>query len=188
MRALALAVALLPALWLAVRVVHGGLGANPIEELTHATGDAALRMLVLTLAVTPARRWIGWAWLAPERRTFGLAAYAYACLHFATYLVLDLELDFAHLGEDVLERPYITAGFTAFVLLTPLALTSTRAAMRRLGRRWPRLHRLVYPAAGAALLHYLWLVKADLRDPLVYSAIVAGLLWLRLRRPTAHAR
>jgi sulfoxide reductase heme-binding subunit YedZ len=155
------------------------LGANPVETVTHVTGDWALRFLWLSLAVTPARRWLGWSALAPHRRTLGLLAFGYAVLHFATFLTLDLGFDWSLLGEELAERPYITAGFTGLVLLTPLAATSTRASMRRLGRRWVKLHRLVYVAAVAASVHYWWLVKADVREPLVYAAVLGLLLLAR---------
>jgi len=176
------AIACLPAGALAVGAFTDQLGANPVEAITHETGEWALRFLVLTLAVTPARRWLGLAVLAPYRRSFGLLAFAYASLHFATYLFLDLGLDFSFLLEDVLERPYITVGFTSFVLLVPLAVTSTRGWQRRLGRRWLQLHRLAYLAAVGASVHFAWLVKADLREPAIYAAIIATLLALRLRR------
>jgi sulfoxide reductase heme-binding subunit YedZ len=173
------AVFLIPAATVPVRFGLDRLGANPIEEITHLTGEWTLRLLVLTLAVTPARRLSGWSWLAPQRRTLGLLTFAYAVLHFATYLALDLFFDWSFLAEDIAERPYITVGFTGFVLLIPLALTSTRAAIRRLGRRWQRLHSLVYVAAAAGVIHFTWLVKADLLEPLVYAAIVAALFAIR---------
>lgn len=182
----ALALGLVPLGVLVVRAALGELGANPVETVTHETGEWALRCLILALCVTPARRWLGWSWLAPERRTFGLLAFGYACLHVATYLLLDLELDFSALAKDVLKRPYITAGFTAFVSLIPLAATSTRAAMKRLGPRWIRLHRLTYVAAIAACIHFLWLVKADLLEPGIYAAVVGGLLIVRIRRPRSR--
>jgi len=167
----------LPLASLALRALAGdGLGANPVEEVTHATGIAALRFLVASLAVTPARRFLGLAWLAPERRTLGLLAYAYASLHFATYLAFDLGFELALLGEELAERPYIAIGFAAFATLTPLAFTSTRAAMRRLGRSWTRLHRLAYLAAPLAAFHFVWLVKADMLEPAAYAAAIALLL------------
>ncbi len=178
----------LPLAWLAGRWAVGGLdalGANPVETITHETGEWALRFLWLCLAVTPARRWLGWKALAPCRRPLGLLAFGYASLHFATFLVLDLSLDLAALGEEIAERPYVTAGFTALVLMLPLAVTSTRAAVRRLGRRWVVLHRLIYPAAVAAAVHFYWLVKADVREPLIYAALLVALLaarwWPRAR-------
>jgi len=179
---LVVVLALLPIAWLALGAARGALGANPVETIEHETGDWALRLLLATLAVTPLRRFAGLAFLAPWRRTLGLLAFAYALLHFATFLVLDLGLDLGALGKEVAKRPYVTLGFAALLLLGPLAITSTRAWQRRLGRRWIALHRLVYPAAGLAVLHFVWLVKADLREPLSYAAGLAALLALRLRR------
>ncbi len=157
-----------------------GLGANPVEKVTHETGAWALRFLILSLAVTPVRRVSGWRALSLERRTFGLFAFAYASLHFSTYLGLDLGFDWSFLAEDIAERPYITIGFATFVILLVLAATSTRAAARRLGRRWKSLHRLVYLAGIGAVAHFLWLVKADLREPLIYAGVLACLLGVRL--------
>ncbi|MDD9802904.1 MAG: sulfoxide reductase heme-binding subunit YedZ [Deltaproteobacteria bacterium] len=167
-----------PLAWLIVRAAGGEL-AEPVEDITHLTGEWALRLLLASLAVTPLRRIFGWRGLAPFRRTLGLLAFGYALLHFATYLALDLGFDFAALAEDVGERLYITAGFAAFLLLLPLAITSTRGWQRRLGRRWLKLHRVVYAAGALAVLHFIWLVKADLRDPLLYAALLAVLLGVR---------
>jgi sulfoxide reductase heme-binding subunit YedZ len=175
--------AALPALVLGLRAATTGLGANPIETVTHVSGDWTLRWLLLTLAVTPAQRWFGWAWLAPLRRSFGLAAFAWVCLHFLTWLVLDQTLDLDAIVEDVLDRRFITVGFAGFLCLLPLAVTSTRAWMKRLGRRWVRLHRLAYVAGVLGIIHYLWLVKADLLAPLVHGAILALLLAARWRPP-----
>lgn len=175
------AAALIPAAVLAWRAASDRLGANPIEEITHETGETALRLLLASLAITPLRRALGWSALAPYRRTLGLLAFGYACLHLATYVVLDLFFDWAAIVEDVAERPYVTAGLAAFSCLVPLALTSTRGWIRRLGaRRWLALHRLVYGAGIAAVVHFLWLVKADLREPLLYAAVLALLLGARL--------
>ena len=183
-----------PLLALAWRGASAGLGANPIEEVTHTTGDWSLRLLLATLAVTPLRRLGGWPALAPLRRTLGLAAFGYVCLHLLTYVVLDQFFDWNAIVEDVLERRYITAGFAGFLCLLPLAITSTRSWQRRLGRRWVKLHRLVYVAAGLGVAHYLWLVKSDLRGPLVHAGVLALLLggrwWLRpraTREPTGMA-
>ncbi|MBW2363328.1 MAG: sulfoxide reductase heme-binding subunit YedZ [Deltaproteobacteria bacterium] len=165
---------------LIARAAMLGLGANPIEYLTHRSGDWALRLLLLTLAVTPARQRLDWAWAAPLRRTFGLAAFAYAMLHFTTYFALDQFFDLAAIAEDVLERRHITAGFAAFLCILPLVITSTRGWIRRLGQRWIRLHRLAYLGAIFAVLHYLWLTKADLLAPLLHAALLAGLLATRL--------
>jgi len=176
-----LALGLLPLVALAAGAARGALGANPVETITHETGGWALRLLLATLAITPLRRLSGWAFVAPWRRSLGLLAFGYATLHFATFLVLDLGLDLSALGEEVAERPFVTLGFTTFALLAPLALTSTRGWQRRLGRRWVALHRLVYVAAGCAVLHFVWLVKADLAEPLAYGGVLAALLALRLR-------
>lgn len=159
-----------------------GLGANPIEEITHRTGDWALRLLVATLAVTPLRRLTGWNGLIAYRRTLGLLAFLYAALHFATFVVLDHFFDWQRIVADVGKRRFVTAGFAAFVLLVPLAVTSTRGWVRRLGRRWAQLHRLVYAAAVLAVVHYYWLVKSDARRPLAHGAVVAVLLLARLVR------
>jgi len=167
-----------PLAGLIVRVAGGEL-ADPVEDITHLTGEWALRLLLASLAVTPLRRLFGWRGLAPFRRTLGLLAFGYALLHFATYVALDLGFDFAALAEDVGERLYITAGFAAFLLLLPLAITSTRGWQRRLGRRWLKLHRVVYAAGALAVLHFIWLVKADLREPLIYAALLAALLGAR---------
>jgi sulfoxide reductase heme-binding subunit YedZ len=169
----------LPAVVLAARAVWGDLGANPIETVTHVSGEWALRLLLLTLAVTPARRLLGWRRLAPYRRTFGLAAFAYATLHFCTWLGLDHFFELESILEDVSERPYVMVGLAAFTSLLPLAVTSTRRMVRRLGRRWITLHRLVYLAASLAVVHHLWLVKADLRAPLLEAAVLAVLLGAR---------
>jgi len=173
---LTIALAALPAGVLAARAALTGLGANPIEEITHVTGEWSLRWLLLALAVTPARRWLGWSWLAPLRRTAGLAAFTWVCLHFLTWLVLDQTLDLEAIAEDVLDRRFITVGFAGFLCLLPLAITSTRGWMKRLGRRWAVLHRLAYLAGVLGVVHYVWLVKADLLAPLIHGGILAALL------------
>ena len=161
--------------------VTGALSANPIEDITHRTGDWALRFLLIALAVTPLRRLTGWAALASFRRMFGLFAFFYALLHFSTYLVLDFFFAFDLILDDIVERRYVTAGFVGFLMLIPLALTSTARMTKRLGgARWRRLHRLVYVAAVAGVVHYLWLVKIDLLPPLVYAGVLAVLLGIRL--------
>jgi sulfoxide reductase heme-binding subunit YedZ len=170
---------LIPLLLLVAGVFTGGLGADPIEYVTLRTGFATLLMLMCTLAVTPVRRLTGWNWLAPARRTLGLCAFLYVCLHLLTYLV-DQGFAWTYIAQDVAERPYVTAGFTAFLLLVPLALTSTRASIRRLGKRWQKLHKVVYLAAGLGVLHFIWLVKSDLRDPLIFAAVFALLMVLRV--------
>jgi methionine sulfoxide reductase heme-binding subunit len=182
LRLLVHAAAALPAAWLVFAALSDRLGADPIAALTHETGQWALRLLLLTLAITPLRRFTGWARPVAFRRALGLWAFAYACMHLGVYVVLDLGGWWAQLFDDLLERPFITLGFAAWLLLVPLAVTSTRGMMRRLGRRWQRLHRLVYVAAALAVLHFLWLVKADLTEPLVYAGVLAILLAARLRR------
>jgi sulfoxide reductase heme-binding subunit YedZ len=182
LQALTIGAAALPALSLVVRAANDGLGANPIETITHVTGETTLRLLLLTLAVSPARRLLGWSWAAPLRRTLGLAAFSYGALHLTTYVALDQFFDLAAIGEDVLDRRYITVGFAGFLCMVPLAVTSTRGWMKRLGKRWVSLHRLAYVAAICGVVHYLWLVKADLLAPLIHAAALAGLLLLRLPR------
>lgn len=169
-----------PLLWLLVAFARDDLGANPVERIVHTTGAWTLRFLVLTLAVTPLRRVSGWRGIAPHRRTLGLWTFAYALVHFTSYAALDLGLDAGALGEDLRERPYIMVGFAAFSILAALASTSTRGAVRRLGRSWCKLHRMVYVAGILGVLHFFWLVKADLSEPAVYAALVALLLGFRL--------
>jgi methionine sulfoxide reductase heme-binding subunit len=172
--------ALLPLALLVHGAVTDGLGADPIETLTHRTGWWGLTLLLATLAVTPVRRLTGWNRVIGVRRLLGLFAFFYVALHFAVYL-LDQELVLAYIAEDVLERPYITVGFAAFVLLIPLTVTSTRGMIRLLGgMRWQRLHRLVYLSAALGVLHFLWLVKADVREPLLFGGVLLLLLALRL--------
>jgi sulfoxide reductase heme-binding subunit YedZ len=180
LHAVAIAIGALPAASLAVSAFTDGLGANPVERVTHVTGDWTLRFLLSSLAVTPLRRLFGWSWVAPLRRTLGLIAFCYACVHYLIYLGLENFFDWQLIVEDVLERRFVWVGFAAFLCLVPLAVTSTRAMVRRLGRRWVSLHRLVYLAAVLGVTHFLWLVKSDLREPLVYAAILALLLGLRL--------
>ena len=177
---LVFALCLVPLALLVTGAVTDGLGANPVEAITHTTGDWTLRLLLATLAMTPLKRLVGQPWPIRFRRMLGLFAFFYACLHLLTYAWIDQGLDWQGILEDVVKRPYITAGFAAFVLLVPLALTSTRAAMRRLGRRWQTLHRAIYGIAILGVLHYLWLVKADLREPLIYALVLAVLLLARL--------
>ena len=188
---------LVPLTLLVLDGFRGGLGANPVETITHVTGLWALRLLLLTLGVTPLRRLFGWNRLIAYRRMLGLFAFFYASLHLSTYLVFDQFFDLRAIWEDVLERPYITLGFSAFLLLVPLAVTSTNGWIRRLGKRWVTLHRLIYPAAILVIAHFLWLVKADYREPGIYAVILLLLLGYRLlpartakRRPsrTAQAR
>jgi sulfoxide reductase heme-binding subunit YedZ len=178
--------ALLPALRLAYGLATDSLGPDPVEDLTHTSGDWALRLLLATLAITPLRR-LGLRALAPFRRTLGLLAFGYATLHLLVYVGLDQGLALDFIWEDVREHPYVMLGFAAFLCLVPLAVTSTRTWIRRLGRRWVELHRLAYVAAVAAVLHFLWLVKADLREPLCYAALLAALFAARLL-PALRAR
>jgi len=171
----------IPLAVLVARFLLDDLGANPIEEITHVTGDWTLRLLLLSLAVTPARRLLRVPALAPLRRILGLAAFGYASLHLLTYVGLDQGFAWAYLLEDVSEHRFVTAGFAAYLCLLPLAITSTRRAQKRLGSKWQTLHRLVYPAAILAVIHYIWLVKADLLPPLAYASVLALLLATRLR-------
>lgn len=173
---------LLPLAWLIWRFWNDQLGTNPVETLSHRTGDWSLRFLLLTLAVTPLRRLTGWNGAQRFRRMLGLFAFFYATLHFLVYLVFDQFFDLSAILADIGKRPYITVGFAAFVLLIPLAVTSTNRMIKRLGRNWQRLHRAVYLIAVLGVLHYLWLVKADLREPLLYAAILGALLGYRLWR------
>lgn len=174
-----------PFLYLIWLGFQDALGANPVETITHFTGGWTLRLLLIVLAITPARWLLGWTEPMRYRRMIGLYVFFYASLHLLTYVVLDLNFDWPELGEDIIKRPYITVGFTAWLLLVPLAATSTRKMMRRLGRRWSRLHRLVYVIGILAILHFVWLVKADLREPLIYGGILAFLLGYRAWRSVA---
>ena len=157
------------------------LGANPVEALIHSLGTWTLNFLLMTLAVTPLRRITGQAWLLRFRRMFGLFAFFYVLLHFLAYAWVDQRFALGYILEDIAERPYITLGFTAFLMLIPLAATSTRGMIRRLGANWKKLHRLVYPAAVLGVWHYWWLVKADILQPAIYAAILAVLLGYRVR-------
>jgi sulfoxide reductase heme-binding subunit YedZ len=185
--------ALVPAALLGWDAWHDALGANPISEITHITGDWTLRFVLITLAVTPVRKIIGWNPIIRYRRMLGLFAFFYATLHFLTYLVLDQYFAWEYILPDIAKRPYITVGFLGFVLLIPLALTSTTGWIRRLGgKRWQQLHRLIYVTAVAGVVHYWWLVKADISRPLAYGAILGVLfairVWYNARRSAAPAR
>ncbi len=173
---------LAPAAWLGAGALLGWLGVNPIEKLTHVTGMTALVILLVTLAVSPIRRLTGWNPLIKVRRPLGLFAFFYALLHFSVWMVLDLGFQLEWVAEDILERPYITVGFTALLLLTPLALTSTKGWIRRLGKRWATLHKLAYVVTGLGLLHYYWLVKADVRLPLLLIAVFVVLMAFRVQK------
>ena len=172
---------LLPLAALGWRALHGELTANPIEFITHATGDWTLRFLVITLCVTPFRKILHLPELIRFRRMLGLFAFFYACLHFTTYIWLDKFFDLSEMWKDIVKRKYITVGFTAFLLLIPLAVTSTAGWIRRLGgKRWQLLHRLIYFSAALGVIHYYWMVKSAVIRPLTYGAIVAVLLLWRL--------
>ncbi|MDP2471635.1 MAG: protein-methionine-sulfoxide reductase heme-binding subunit MsrQ [Candidatus Palauibacterales bacterium] len=177
------AACLAPAVWLGAEALWGDLGANPIETITHRTGWWTLFLLTTTLAVTPARRiarrpnWVRY------RRLLGLFAFFYGTLHFLTYLVLDQFFAWSFILEDIAERPFITVGFAAWLMLLALALTSTRASIRRLRKNWQRLHRLIYVAAVAGGIHFFWGVKADKREPLIFIVIITVLLSLRVWAP-----
>jgi len=158
----------------------GRLGANPIEEILDRFGNWALRFIMITLAVTPLRRITGWNWLARFRRMFGLFTFFYALLHFLTWLILDQGLLLSAILEDIIERPFITIGFVALLLLTSLAVTSTNSMRRRMGRRWQTLHNAAYAIAVLGVWHYWWQVKKDVTEPGIYAAILAVLLGLRL--------
>jgi sulfoxide reductase heme-binding subunit YedZ len=184
---LVVAAALLPLAYLALGAWRGGLGANPIETITRSTGVWTLRLMLVTLAVTPLRWLTGWNEVVRFRRMLGLFAFFYGSLHLMTYLWLDQFFDWAAIAKDVVKRPFITAGFSAYVLLVPLAITSTAGMIRRLGgRAWRRLHRLAYVAAALGVVHYWWLVKLDTRPPRNYGIVLAALLsirvWVYVRR------
>jgi len=169
-------VCLVPFPWLGWRILEDGLGANPIEELIHWAGRAALTVLFLALAVTPVRRITGYNRLISVRRLVGLFAFFYASLHLLLYAVVDQGLAWSFIIEDVTDRWYITAGFSAFLTMVPLAITSTKGWIRRLGKRWARLHRLVYLTGALGVLHFYWRVKADTLWPLICAALLVGLL------------
>lgn len=186
MRLLKLAVfvgAVTPAIYLllaTLQIANLSLGPNGVETLLHSAGLWGLRFLLLTLFITPLRRITGLNWLVRLRRMLGLFAFFYLFCHLLVYLVLDQHVSAAAIIEDVVERPYITIGLSGFLLLVPLALTSTDAMIRRLGRRWVQLHRLIYPAAILGVWHFWWQVKQDIREPLLYAAILALLLGFRV--------
>jgi len=183
--------AIVPAAWIGLDAVRDRLGPNPIEVITHRTGDWTIRLLLATLAISPLRHLTGWNELIRYRRTLGLLTFSYATLHFLIYLVIDQGFPiqgFAirYVWKDIAKRPYITVGFTAFLLLIPLAWTSTKGWIRRLGRRWTTLHQAIYVAAALATLHFLWLVKGKQMKPVYYALVLKVLLSLRviLRRRT----
>ncbi len=173
--------ALLPPISLGWQAFHGGLGANPIEIITHSTGQWTLIFLLLTLSITPLRRITRQYWLIGLRRMIGLFAFFYATLHFTTYIWLDKFFDTHEIVKDIYKRPFITVGFAAFTLLVPLALTSTTWSIRKLGgKNWQRLHRLIYVSAILGVIHFIWLVKADKRQPYAYGFGLAVLLGYRV--------
>jgi methionine sulfoxide reductase heme-binding subunit len=191
------AAALIPLAYIIWAALNGQLTADPLKEITHETGDWTLRFVVVTLAVTPARRMFGWNWLIKFRRMFGVYAFFYGTMHFLIYVIADrfAGLDFpdgmvslttarglaASIWDDIAKRPYITVGFLGWTAMIPLAVTSTVGWIRRLGgRNWQRLHRLIYVTAVAGVVHYWWLVKADIRHPAIYGALVAFLLGFRI--------
>ncbi len=177
-KAAVFALCLIPLARLTWLAAHHGLGANPIEHITRSLGFWTLSFLLITLTVTPLRRLTGWNWLLRLRRMLGLFAFFYVCLHFTTYIWLDQFFDVMGMVKDVAKRPFITVGFSAFLLLIPLATTSTNAMVKRLGgRRWQLLHRLVYVIAILGVLHFWWLVKKDITEPLIFGSLL-GLLFL----------
>ncbi len=185
LKPLVFVLALIPFVSLVAALLTNQLGANPIEALTDETGEWALRFIVLGLMLSPLRWWLKATWPVQIRRMIGLFAFFYALVHLCIYLILDQQLDPGAIISDLLERPYIAAGTAAFSILLPLAITSNRAMVKRLGKRWQRLHRWVYIAACAAVVHYVWLAKGDRVEPFVYLAIVMALLIVRLKRAIA---
>jgi methionine sulfoxide reductase heme-binding subunit len=181
--------AVLPLAWLLFALFSGLVMGDQVKFMQHVTGDTVLTCLMLTLAITPLRRLTGWNEIIRVRRQIGLTAFWYACLHLTTYVVFDQSLSISEILMDIKKHPWVLLGFTAFLCLIPLAITSTNGWVRRLGgKRWQQLHRLVYVAAAAGVLHYFWLVKKDVRAPLVYGLVLIVLLgsrvWLALERRT----
>ncbi len=174
---------LMPLLWLGYGAFSGNLGANPIEAITRSLGDWALRFLLLTLTITPLRKLTGWGWPMRIRRMLGLYAFCYALLHLCSYIVLDQFFYWPEIWADIVKRPYISIGMTSFLLLIPLAVTSTNRMMRRLGKNWMRLHRLIYPIAIGAVLHNLMLVKVISPEAVLYTGILLVLLLARVKIP-----
>ncbi|HET7125839.1 MAG TPA: protein-methionine-sulfoxide reductase heme-binding subunit MsrQ [Lysobacter sp.] len=179
---------LLSQVWSVAHTGGDALGADPVAEIEHRLGLWALRFLMLALAITPLRQLTGKPVLVRFRRMLGLYAFFYVCLHFAAYLGLDLRGYWTQVFEDIAKRPYITVGFAAWLLLLPLAITSTTGWIRRLGRNWARLHKLVYAIGVLAVLHFWWLVKSDIREPALYAGILAVLLGWRAWRTIASRR
>ena len=179
---------LIPVAELGLHAYQGNLGANPLEVITHTTGDWTLRFLLITLCVTPLRQLTREYWLIQYRRMLGLFAFFYGALHLTTYLWFDKFFVWHDIWQDVGKRKFITVGFLAFVLMIPLAVTSTKGMIRRLGKRWTALHRLIYVSALAGVIHYYWLVKADHRLPLAYGAGLVVLLSYRIIRSVKATR
>ena len=173
---------LVPFSWLLYGATTGSLGADPAERIMHVSGEWSLRFIVLTLLVSPLRQWTGWRWVFRLRRMLGLYAFFYACVHLASFGHFYVGWTLVVLLEELRERPYIAAGFSAWLLMLPLAITSTRAMQRRLGRNWSRLHRAVYVAAMLACCHLLWQARSDIGEALAYTLVIGALLGWRLRR------
>lgn len=171
--------ALFPVSLLVYQALNNQLGADPVAELTHGTGEWALRLLLLSLAMTPLRLILKKSWPIHFRRLIGLYAFFYACLHFSVYLFLDLGSYWSQIGADIIKRPFITVGFTAWLLLIPLAVTSNQWMMRKLKKNWLKLHKLVYVIGILGVVHYYWLVKSDVREPLMYAGILLLLFGIR---------
>ncbi|MCK5360366.1 MAG: sulfoxide reductase heme-binding subunit YedZ [Gammaproteobacteria bacterium] len=179
-------IALLPFSLLLFRGFNNELGANPIEAITDTTGIWTLRFLVITLTLSPLRRLTGLTILIRFRRMLGLFTFFYACMHFLTYIWLDQFFDWPFIVEDIIEHPYVIVGFTTFLILLSLAITSPKFVVRKMGRNWKKLHRLIYPAAFLASFHFIWLVKSDIREPLLYFSLFSMLMLLRL--PAANKK
>ncbi len=189
LKPLAFVLCLIPLAWLLGRAWAGDLGANPVETVNRFLGDWALRFLLASLAATPIRGILGWTWPTRLRRMVGLFAFAYAVMHVTSYVVIDQSFAWSEIWADIVKRRYITVGMFTLLMLVPLAATSTKGMARRLGgRRWRALHRLVYVAAAAAVLHFAMMVKADLREPLAYALVLAGLLGYRIAAWAARRR
>ena len=185
---IALVLTLIPLGLILYDIANGTLGADPVEALRRRTGWWSLTLLIATLAVTPLRRLTGWSRIIQVRKTVGLMSFVYALLHFVVYISIDQWFALEYIIEDIVERPFITAGFISFLMLIPLAITSRRDSIRRMGgKRWQRLHRLIYPAAALGVLHYFWLVKADTTKPVIFGVVLAVLLLLRVVLPAPKA-
>lgn len=165
-------VCLIPLAWLVWGAISDTLGANPVEVLTRETGEWVLRFLLITLSITPARKVLNWLWLIKLRRMLGLFVFFYALMHMLTYIWFDQFFDLNEIVKDIIKRPFITVGFSAFVLLIPLAATSNKIMIRRLKKNWVKLHQLIYVIAVLGILHFVWLVKADYEQPIIYAVIL----------------